>query len=196
MISSLEWQLRLISWDLFVTLTWDDVENTTPRERINQVNRWIKYCSERIFAKRADQLSVATRYERGEVGDRPHCHLLISRVPVRRINLTTCFRMRHYWEHTQPHTGACTCTDTNTSDPKFAICGRGIAQVRLYEPTAGGERYMTKGKFSAEWAQGANAYELKKFDGDLVDALMINEMAMREMFTARNSGKRMTPVEL
>jgi hypothetical protein len=55
---------------------------------------------------------------------------------------------------------------------------------------------MTKGKFSAEWAQGANAYELKKFDGDLVDALMINEMAMREMFTARNSGKRMTPVEL
>jgi hypothetical protein len=48
---------------------------------------------------------------------------------------------------------------------------------------------MLKGKFSYSWAQGANAYELKKFNSVELDALYISPRAERLMAMKR------TPVE-
>jgi hypothetical protein len=61
----------------------------------------------------------------------------------------------------------------------------GISQVRLYDPSRNGEAYMTKGKFSYAWAQGANAYELKKFNSLELDALYISPRAMQLMMEKR-----------
>ncbi len=46
---------------------------------------------------------------------------------------------------------------------------------------------MTKGKFSYAWAQGANAYELKKFNAVELDALYISPRAT-QMMTAKRGG--------
>jgi hypothetical protein len=46
---------------------------------------------------------------------------------------------------------------------------------------------MTKGKFSYEWAQGANAYELKKFNSLELDALFISQRAQQLMMDKRGS---------
>lgn len=92
------------------------------------------------------------------------------------------------WQHNYP----CTCPDHD--DVPSALCGQGLAQVRLYDPTANGVPYMTKGRFSGEWAQGANAYELKKFNTDDCDALFVNPRAWQEMLEARNGERRMLPV--
>ena len=185
METSLEWQLKLIRWDFFATLTWEDVEHTTPHSRRNHVSRWLEGWAAQICGLKLNRIAWATRWERGEIGDRPHCHLLISRVPVRFINLTMCFQLTDRWIH-KKH---CTCLRKWEQH-----CNHGLAQVRLYDPTAGGEAYMTKGKFTREWAQGANSYELKKFSSHDLDALYISPRAWQEMVEARTVARRMSPV--
>ncbi len=182
--SALEWQLKLIRWDFFATLTWEDIESTTVRKRQNHVNYWIDRWAAHMCGLKSRHIAWATRWERGEVGDRPHCHLLMSRIPVRFINLTTCFRLMHMWSHRHP----CVC------EGKQDMCGHGIARVRLYDPAAGGIAYMTKGRFGVEWTQGANAYELKKFNSQDLDALYISPRAEQEMLEARTVARRMSPV--
>ncbi len=185
METSLEWQLKLIRWDFFATLTWDEIELTTPASRRNNVNHWMDCWAAHICGLKSKHIAWVVRFERGELGDRPHCHLLISRVPVRHINLGNCFRMRHMWQHLK----VCTCGNKVTG-----ICHRGIAQVRLYDPAAGGCKYMTKGRFGVEWAQGANAYELRKFNSQDCDALHISPRAFEEMVEARTVARRLSPV--
>jgi hypothetical protein len=185
METSLEWQLKLIRWDFFATLTWEDVDTTTPSSRRKHVDRWMDRWCAHIMGLKSLHIAFVIRWERGEIGDRPHCHLLISRVPSRHISLTTAFRMKGMWEHRHP----CTCENGH-----IECCNHGIAQVRLYDPSAGGVAYMLKGKFGSEWAQGANAYELRKFDSRDVDALDISPRAWQEMVQARTVARRMSPV--
>ncbi len=185
MITSLEWQLRLIAWDFFATLTWDEVELTTPSSRRKHVERWIERWAAHVCGLKSRHIAWVVRFERGELGGRPHCHLLISRIPSRFINLSMCFHMMNMWMHKHP----CECTNGNTE-----VCGRGISRVRLYDPSAGGVPYMLKGKFGVEWTQGANNYELKKFNSDDCDALFISPRAWQEMVEARTTARRMSPV--
>jgi hypothetical protein len=159
--SALEWQLKLLRWQLFVTLTWDSVELTTGRSRVRHSTRWIEKWA-LVFGLSINEVAYVTRWERGEAGDRPHCHMLICGLPKSAVHLNTCFRLKNRWE-------------------------QGISQVRLYEPSAGGEAYMTKGKFSWTWAQGANAYELHKFNSRELDALYISPRAMRLMLAKRGA---------
>ncbi len=86
--------------------------------------------------------------------------------------------MAHMWKHEYK----CAC-----QKPQEQHCSHGIGQVRLYEPSRNGEAYMTKGKFSYAWAQGANAYELKKFNAVELDALYISPRAT-QMMTAKRGG--------
>jgi len=185
METSLEWQLKLIAWDFFATLTWDEIETTTVSSRRNQVSRWLEGWCAQVCGLKLNRVAFAIRWERVEVGDRPHCHLLISRIPIRFINMTSCFAMMNRWMHHKQ----CTCTK-----PSEQICKHGLARVRLYDATRGGVAYMTKGKFSQEWTQGANAYELKKFSSFDLDALYISPRAWQEMVEARTVARRMSPV--
>jgi hypothetical protein len=157
--SSLEWQLKLLRWQLFVTLTWDDIDGTSGRSRVRHSTRWIEKWAAK-FGLKINDVAYVTRWERGEAGDRPHCHILVCGLPRQHVNLNTCFRLKNSWKY-------------------------GISQVRLYEPAKGAEAYMTKGKFSHSWAQGANAYELHKFNSRELDALYMSSRAMQLMLARR-----------
>jgi hypothetical protein len=91
------------------------------------VTRWLRYWARTVRPGVADplgHLAFAVRWERGEIGGLPHCHILISRFSEQSINPSTCFAMKNTWKH-------------------------GIAQVRLYDSYAPGDvsRYLSKGAF-------------------------------------------------
>ena len=67
-------------------------------------------------------LAIVVRWERGEIGGLPHCHILISRLPKRSIKPSTCFAIKEHVE----------------------------AQDRTH-PYAPGDvsRYLSKGRFSS-----------------------------------------------
>jgi L-amino acid N-acyltransferase YncA len=64
---------------------------------------------------------------------------------------------------------------------------RGVSQVRLFDPgkALGSAAYMTKGKFSAYWAQGANAYEVRKFGQVSEDSIYVSRRAKERMLQQR-----------
>ena len=115
--SATEWQLKLIVWEFFCTLTWSGRAHSCGRKRRTHVTRWLRYWARTVRPAVADplgQLAFVVRWERGEIGGLPHCHILISRFPERSINPSTCFAMVNTRKH-------------------------GIAQVRLYDPYAPGD---------------------------------------------------------
>jgi hypothetical protein len=182
MESTLEWQLRLIQWEFFVTLTWDSERLGTPKMRWKQCMRWLTAWAKREGIE-ANDLDVVIRGERGEVGGYPHYHLLLARFPEHAISLSRCFAQAWHWNHTrgpQPHDASC------------KGCRYGIAQIRLYDPSRNGEEYMSKGRFSYTWAQWANSYELRKFDS--ADFIYFSPRALQSMQESRTVGRRMLPV--
>jgi hypothetical protein len=143
--SATEWLLKLIVWEFFCTFTWSSLARSCTRKRRTHVTRWLRYWARTVRPGVADplgQLAFVIRWERGEIGGLPHCHVLISRFPERSINPSTCFAIKNTWKH-------------------------GIAQVRLYDPYVPGDvsRYLSKGRFlSAADCEGANTYEMRKFN--------------------------------
>src|SRR5207249_2658091 len=143
------------------------------RKRRTHVNRWLRHWARAVrpgVAEPLDQLAFVIRWERGEIGGLPHCHILISRFPERSINPSNCFAMKNTWKH-------------------------GIAQVRLYDPyvPADVSRYLSKGRFSsAAGCEGANTYELRKFNR--TDWIYISPGAWAGMREARTVARRMSPL--
>jgi hypothetical protein len=135
--SATEWLLKLIVWAFFCTLTWSGRARSCGRKRQTHVTRWLRYWARTVRPRVAEplgHLAFVIRWERGEIGGLPHCHVLISRFPERSINPSTCFAMKNTWKH-------------------------GISQVRLYDPYAPGDvsRYVSKGRFSSVAdCEGAN----------------------------------------
>jgi hypothetical protein len=182
MISSLEWQLRLITWEFFVTLTWDPRKHPfAPRTRWKQAQRWLYDWATREGVSPED-LDVVIRGERGEVGELPHYHLLLARFPAHAISLSRCFAQAWQWNHLRKPGHDASCKG----------CRYGISQIRLYDPERNGPGYLSEGKFSGEWARGANSYELRKFDS--ADFIYINPRALQSMQESRTVGRRMLPV--
>ena len=144
--SATEWQLKLIVWEFFCTLTWESRARSCVRKRREHVMRWLRYWARTVrpgVSHALEQLAYVIRWERGEIGGLPHCHVLISRFPLRSIHQSTCFAMIHTWKH-------------------------GIAQVRLYDPYGPGDacKYLSKGRFSsAADCEGANTYGAREFYG-------------------------------
>src|SRR6476646_3776598 len=99
--SATEWQLKLIVWEFFCTLTWSGRARSCARKRRTHVTRWLRYWARTVRPGVADplgQLAFVIRWERGEIGGLPHCHILISRFPERSINPSTCFAMVNTWK--------------------------------------------------------------------------------------------------
>src|SRR5947208_16323773 len=122
--SATEWQLKLIVWEFFCTLTWSGRARSCVRKRRTHVTRWLRYWARTVRPAVADplgHLAFVIRWERGEIGGLPHCHILISRFPERSINPSTCFAMVNTWKH-------------------------GISQVRLYDPLRAGRREQRKAR--------------------------------------------------
>jgi hypothetical protein len=181
METALEWQLRLITWEFFVTLTWDSRRLGTPRTRWKQAMRWLTAWAKREHVE-PDDLDVVVRGERGEVGEWPHYHLLLARFPQQAVSLSRCFAQAWQWNHSATPDHVATCKG----------CRYGIAQIRLYSPARNAASYMSKGRFSAEWSREANKYELRKFDS--ADFVYISPRAFQSMEESRTTGKRMLPL--
>jgi hypothetical protein len=84
--SATEWLLKLIVWEFFCTFTWGSRARSCARKRRTHVTRWLQYWARTVRPGVADplgQLAFVIRWERGEIGGLPHCHVLISRFPER-----------------------------------------------------------------------------------------------------------------
>jgi hypothetical protein len=105
--SATGWLLKLIVWEFFCTLTWSSQARSCGRKRRAHVTRWLRYWARTARPGVADplaHLAFVVRWERGEIGGLPHCHILISRFPERSINPSTCFAMKNTWKlrHSSP----------------------------------------------------------------------------------------------
>jgi hypothetical protein len=164
MEASFEWQIKLIrDWQFFATLTWNPHDLGTPCRRINDLKKWLRKIAQ-IGKTSEAQLCYVTRWESGELGGLPHCHSLLTGMTFSNY-ITACFMLKNTWKH-------------------------GVAQVRLYDPgkALGVAAYMSKGRFSAAWTEGANTYELRKFGrvGDEnMDSIYVSRRAQERMLQRR-----------
>lgn len=79
------------------------------------------------------------REERGEVGGRYHYHILLGGLSPSTLNKSTCFALKGLW----------------------TSIGGGFADVRLFDTSLPGVKYVMKGL--NEWSPAlANAYEMRK----------------------------------
>ncbi len=161
MESSYEWQIKLIrDWQYFATLTWNPhVDMGTACKRRNHSTYWLREVA-RMGETSERQLTYVVRWESGELGGLPHCHILIA--GMARATLRIAFQAKNSWK-------------------------RGVAQVRLFDPgqAIGSAAYMTKGKFSAVWAQGANSYEVRKFGQVGEDSIYFSRRMQERMLQQR-----------
>jgi hypothetical protein len=158
MITSTEWQIHLVkNWQFFATVTWDPRRLGTMWKRRHQVGNWIRQWAAREGTHESRLLS-------GETGGLPHAHLLVGGFQKRSVNLDRCFRQKNIWKH-------------------------GTAQVRLFNPgqAIGAAAYLSKGKFSDYWAQGANIYEVKKFGKVGEDSIYFSRRAREVMLQITQS---------
>src|SRR2546430_8153127 len=96
--SATEWQLKLIVWEFFCTLTWTGRARNCVRKRRSHVTRWLRYWARTVRPAVADplgRLAFVIRWERGEIGGFTHCHIFISSFSERSINPSTGFSMGH-----------------------------------------------------------------------------------------------------
>jgi hypothetical protein len=139
-ITSDEWKiLRLVEhWQFFVTPTFVDLG--TPSGRIQRLNNWLRWVAhEGNTTKR--YLIYVVRWERGELGDRPHCHLFLGGMKAIKNPLSMCGILAHGWQQRY----------------------RSRIQVRVFERTdiKRSASYIGGDSSSVDW--GKNRYEISKF---------------------------------
>lgn len=159
MESALEYQLKLIRWTFFGTLTWKESTLGSCRSREREVWEYFRKWAAELKTKLVD-LPIALRWERGEVGDRPHAHFLLLQ-QRKHATIAQCFWHMHRWD---------------------VIGGYGFARIRLYDPTHDLEHYTAKDLAVCSDASKRNAYEVPKFDR--ADRVCINDAAWRMMCNA------------
>jgi hypothetical protein len=145
MKSGIEYLLKLVDWQVFMTLTYrDPLPSTTKRERLAEqflqdVAKW-----ERTTLS---SLPSCIRWETGESTGRPHCHVLLAGFPDRsRLTPRWCIVRAKQWYRRG-----------------------GLAKVKLWVPgaTKGGSDVAYVTKNSPVWGIGASFcngadYELAK----------------------------------
>jgi hypothetical protein len=153
-MNSTEYLLKLVDWQLFLTLTFSDENVSSVYVRERKVRKFLRALAKRQQVTLAD-LPTAIRWERGEKTERPHCHVLLTGLP-KPPTISLCFILMKHWEKRG-----------------------GIARVRLWEASLREEAaaYLTKGMDGekpviGEYSSG-NEYEMVKFHS--ADRLVLNE---------------------
>lgn len=141
-----------INWDVFGHLTFAVLRPR--RVQFGYVWRLVRHAST-IYGRSYREVLVALRYERGEVGGRPHFHLLLG--GIKPPNLQTLgFQLIAEWKRITPFR----LTWSKEKDSLVEVRSRVV--VRPYMPLGGAEGYLMK---ECGWTYaGANGYELAKFD--------------------------------
>ena len=157
-MTATEYQLSLVDWQFFGTATWRSSTLGSCRSRENDLWGFLK----EFFSLKSDleffQIPIVVRWERGEIGERPHAHYLVAGILPYFVNISTCFRANNEWNKSYGH-----------------------GKVRLFDSYRTHSRvlaaYTTKTRSRDE-----NTYEIGKFDH--ADRLVVNDAAWRRMLSA------------
>jgi hypothetical protein len=157
-MTSVEYLLKLVDWQLFFSLTWRDVYERSVDARVADVDEYLRTYATREQVSLSD-LPTVIRWERGEQSERPHCHILLTGFPnpasyrkTKRMALMGIWVRRH-----------------------------GLCKVRRWQSELRAElaNYLTVG---SEWSErrppsgritSGNEYEIVK--ADRADRLVFNE---------------------
>jgi len=121
------------AWQFFGTLTFKR-ERMPERVRPSMFNATSRQLAKELHLH-FPRLAWCRREELGEHLGRRHYHFLLTGLPARAVNISTCFFLMHAWEK----------------------IGGGMARVRLYDQGQDGLAYLTKCLY------GGDAYETSKF---------------------------------
>ena len=127
------WVLGGVRWQFFGTLTFRQ-ERLPDRVRNSMFNAALRQLAGELHLH-FPRLPWCRREETGEHLGRRHYHFLLTGLPSRTVNISTCFFLMHAWEK----------------------IGGGMARVRLYDQRQDGLAYLTK------CLSGADTYETSKF---------------------------------
>jgi hypothetical protein len=145
--------LQLVPWDVFATVTWRSSKLGTVRSRENDLWAFLKVTLSEKTELKLVHTPVVVRWERGEIGERPHAHLLVS--GLEQVTVDWLFRVRTRWF-------------VQFGLSKWRKCSAG------HDERADLISYVNKAAFTA-----ADRYEFAKFGG--ADRLCINDAAWAEM---------------
>lgn len=156
-MTATEYQLSLIDWQFFGTATWRSSMLGTIKSREKQLWNFLKdFTCFRTLSKFND-IPIVIRWERGEIGERPHAHYLLAGILPPFVNITSCFKAMHYWHESY-----------------------GLGRVRLFGAMS--KAMQTRRYVLMNERNRADVYELGKFDH--ADRLVINDAAWRRMLDA------------
>jgi hypothetical protein len=159
-VTATEYQLALINWQYFVTCTWSAGNLGTVATREADVAAYIELWVTRE-GYQLEQIPVALRWEKGDLGERPHAHFLIAGFSSRSVTVSKRFRQWNLWN--QRH---------------------GLSDVRLCDPrmVQSAINYIVPHEARMRSASAAHVYERAKFDS--ADRLVINDAAWRIMLAS------------
>lgn len=101
-ITADEWKiLKLVDyWQFFISPTF--AELGTKSGRIQRVNNWLRWVA-RQGSTTKRYLIYVVRWERGEIGGRPHCHLFLGGMKGVTNSISMAFRLQHDWRQRHGH---------------------------------------------------------------------------------------------
>jgi hypothetical protein len=145
-ITADEWKiLKLVDyWQFFISPTFADLG--TKSGRIHRLNNWLRWVAQRGNTTKR-YLIYVVRWEHGEIGGRPHCHLFLGGMKQVTNFISMSFILRHDWRQRHGH-----------------------CDVRLFERAqlVKGANYIggrcgvyTTDRSDVDWAK--NRYEIGKF---------------------------------
>ena len=96
-MNSSEYLLKQVDWQWFMTFTWNDTNLGSIYTRENNVDKFLRRYAAHEQVSLSD-LPMVTRWERGEMTQRPHCHVLLTGLPnVSRITKGYGFALMAAW---------------------------------------------------------------------------------------------------
>ncbi len=156
-MSSLLHYIKQTHWQFFMTGTFRNSRTMSAKIRRSMVMQWLRRLGSMDKGERRGdaamrELLFIVREEFGEQTNRLHWHALIGGIKPSLVTPHTCLFMMGYWEG----------------------IGGGMARCRVYDAEQDGAAYTVKELegIDPDWSrQGANGYEIRKFNGD--DTLML-----------------------
>jgi hypothetical protein len=99
-----EWKIRVLveHWQYFVTPTWKALGTHT--KRVHQLNNWLRWVAH-AGNTTSRYLIYVVRWERGEIGGRPHCHLYLGGMTVSNA-ISTSWMLQAEWRKRHGHCDA------------------------------------------------------------------------------------------
>ena len=150
-----EFQLQLLRWQFFATFTWRGGKLGSVASRSRDLFEFLR---ERYaeFGHSLGSRCFVVRFERGELGDRPHAHALLAGFP--RATIADAFYYMHCWNEEY-----------------------GYSKFARYDPQQLGDAIGYVSKVPRSGGEGMR-YELRKFDR--ADRMIVSPAAWRAMCVA------------